>query len=309
MRIYHSLEAVANLKKPVVVSIGNFDGFHLGHQAIFDRIHQLTDGQGSIVIFSFSRHPSAVIRPDKPVSLLCSIAHKEKLLGQQGTDLLFHIPFTAQFSLQTADEFLSSLKKHLHFDTLVLGHDALLGKNREGTPEKIQSLSKILHFAVEYIPAVSDVHGIISSSRIRRLIRDGQLQEAAPLLGRPFSIYSQVCAGLGRGRQLGFHTANFNVAGLCIPPFGVYAVTMNYDGKEFAGIANLGIAPTLQQQTEPKLEVHLFDFNQDLYGMYVEVVLHDFIRPEHRFQNVDELKTQIAKDILSARNILLNKPI
>lgn len=308
MHILQSFESIKSLEKPIALTIGNFDGVHRGHQAIFQRMKELTSTGTSIAI-SFSNHPLNVLRPHTPVLSLCTNDHKIHLLEHEGIDFLFFISFTKSFSSQTPQQFLASLKDLLAFDYLILGHDAVLGKDREGTPDHILSIAKELHFHTEYLPAMVDLNGPISSSRIRQLIREGQLHDAAALLGRPFSYYSTVCQGAGEGRRLGYHTANIDLSGLSTPPHGVYAVTLKHAGKEYAGIANLGIAPTLRQYAAPLLEVHLFDFNGDLYGMNVEVVMHDFIRPEHRFQDVHELKNQIAKDVLRAKELLSNKPI
>jgi len=302
MRIVHSLEEIPGFSSPIVLSIGNFDGLHIGHQAVLNHLLKKTKDQHAIsAVLTFSNHPSTVLRPSHPTSLLCSIPHKMHLLSQTGIDLTILLPFTTSFSEQTAETFLRTIRQVLPFRFLILGSDAHMGKNRDGDRETVTSLSHSFGFSVEYL---SDCyyHGErISSSLIRHHIQKGDFSHAAALLGRPYTIYGPVLKGQGKGASLGFPTANLAVENLCLPPLGVYAVEVSVGGKEHRGIANLGFAPTMRQEASPLLEVHLFEHHEMLYEQTIDVRFLRFIRPERRFHSLEELKNQIALDVTEAK--------
>lgn len=304
MRIVYSLNELQIHQAPTVLSIGNFDGVHLGHQAVLKRLLETAHTlHFQSAVLTFSNHPSTVLRPTHPTPFLCTVAHKMRLLESMGIDLALLIPFTQEFSEQSAEAFLQNIRKVLPFNILILGHDAHIGKNREGDRHTVTNLGRTLGFQVEYIPDCFQGGHRISSSLIRDHIQKGQLVEATSLLGRPYSIAGRVMKGRGRGVSLGFPTANLTVSDLCLPPFGVYAVRAVIDGQEQAGIANLGVAPTIRQDSEPLLEVHFFADQGDLYNREIDVQLRDFIRTEKVFQSIEELKQQIAVDIVKAKSI------
>ncbi|MCH9610246.1 MAG: Bifunctional riboflavin kinase/FMN adenylyltransferase [Chlamydiales bacterium] len=266
------------------LTIGNFDGVHLGHMRVIKRICQL----GSPTLYTFSNHPSEVLQSSSK-KLLVLPEHKIWLLQSLGIETLVE-PFTTQLSQLTAEQFLSRFE----FDHLVLGHDAVIGKNRSGDYEELTRLSQKMGFTLEYVDPALHNDKPISSSRIRDHIEKGELESASTLLGRAYTIRGKVIEG--SKRNLGFATANIDVSGLCLPPLGVYRVRVG----ELCGLANLGVAPTFGPQP-PKLEVHLLDFSGDLYGQTIEVELEDFIRKERSFSSREELIAQIQEDLALPR--------
>lgn len=304
MKTFYALPNAQEISTPIVLTIGNFDGVHLGHKAILNRLNELSKQiKGINIVLTFSNHPSTVLNPDNPTPLLCSLNHKIQLMQQEKIDYLCILPFTKELSELSPEDFLHTIRKSIPFNTLVLGSDATIGKNRAGDRDQITKLSKTLHFDTEYLPDITLEGERISSSKIRDLIQQGQLQQAAKFLGRQFSIYSMVISGTGRGAKIGFPTANICIEGLCTPPRGVYAVHMIHDGKKHDGVANLGIAPTMRTNPNPIFEVHLFDHTENLYGTEVEVFFDQYIRPERRFDDINQLKLQIMQDIQLANQI------
>jgi riboflavin kinase/FMN adenylyltransferase len=302
MKIVHSLSETTDHHFPSVLTIGNFDGVHLGHHALLEH---LTDAaakkHGQSVVITFANHPSTILRPEQPVCLLCSLDQRIRLLEQAHIDLLYLLPFTEEFAAQTPEQFLKRLRQVLPFDLLILGSDASIGNQRTGNQDVVRSLAKTMNFAAEYFPDITVGHERISSSRIRELIRQGNFSQVKELLGRPYSIYGPVIKGAGRGASLGIHTANMDVKGICLPPLGVYIVTLIHQSGSFLGVANLGKAPTVRQDDTPTLEVHIIDQYIDLYEEKIEVVFHKFLRPEKRFESIEYLKQQIAQDIAAAK--------
>jgi len=301
------MDIIQNIKDyqldTAVVTIGNFDGVHLGHQKVLQQVtEKAKKHHRTSVAITFINHPSEVLHPEKPVCYLCTPEHKTQLLEQQGLNVLVQLFFTKEFSLQTAEAFLETIQSSIPFSHLILGHNASFGRNKQGTPEAIQDLAEAYNFEVEYVPPFTFEGSNVSSSKIRNYVLQGDLVQVEKLLGRPYSIYSTVIPGKGVGRQMGFPTANLNVAGLCLPPFGVYSVKVKIDEHTYDGIANLGIAPTIRNDKKPILEFHLFEETvQDIKGHYVEVALHHFIRPEQKFSSLIELQNQIKTDIEQAK--------
>ena len=298
MKIIHGLAPVPT-EKPVCLTIGNFDGFHLGHQFVIDTlIREAKKNNALSAVITFDDHPSKVLRPQNKVLHLFTLPQKISLLDQAKVDILIILNFTQEFSQQAPEEFLDSLQNAIPFDTLVLGHDARIGKGREGNHAHIQAFAK--HFNILSLEPYTLDHTIISSSLIRTLIQKGDLLQAAKFLGRPYSLQGTVIKGQGKGRIIGFPTANLAVEGLCLPPYGVYAVEVSCHGSSYKAIANLGIAPTVRQDLTPLLEIHLLGEQIDLYGKDITVRFKAFIRPEKRFASLEALKAQIHSDIQTA---------
>ncbi len=305
MQIAYALPVKPEGNLPLVLSIGSFDGVHLGHRTLLNYATQVAHQQHmQIAVITFSNHPSSVVRPDKSTAFLCTIEHKIQLLKQANIDQLFLLPFTKELAELSAEQFLSQLQHSLAFKALIVGDDTHIGKNRHGNKNTVLEIAKKLDFSVEYFPDVTLDGERISSSRIREYLQRGDLKQAEKYLGRPYSIYSQVIKGYNRGAEFGFPTANIGVNGLCLPPLGVYAVSIKHHGHAYLGVANLGTAPTVKTDSVPMLEVHLFNFNDDLYGQYVDVRFHAYIRPEVKFSSIDELKAQISSDISTAHKLL-----
>jgi riboflavin kinase / FMN adenylyltransferase len=306
MHIAYSLPSLLAQKTVLrILTLGNFDGVHLGHQMILKRTISLAEQfNASAAAITFSNHPATILRQEQPVLALCTLEHKKKLLSEIGLNELFLIPFTQDFSEQSAEQFVKKLQTSVLFSQLVLGSDAVVGKDRKGNKSVLMNLSNSMDFKVVYLSDYLIDEERVSSSRIRQHIQKGELQAAKKCLGRAFSIYSSVQKGAGRGTALGIHTANISVAGLCIPPLGVYAVTLLHQGHSYAAVANLGLAPTFREDHIPILEVHIWEQTVDLRDQYVEVIFHEYLRPEKRFSNVEELKEQIDADIRKAKKLI-----
>jgi riboflavin kinase/FMN adenylyltransferase len=305
MKILKSVEAFKSTGKPIVLSLGFFDGVHLGHQQVLRKVNDYKEKiKGQSVVITFENHPSTILQPEKPTELICTLDQRLQQISNQNIDLLILLKFTHEFSQQTAETFLNKLHEVIPFSHFVLGYDATLGKDRHGNPETIARLQKELDFTLDYVPELKLGDESISSSRIRAFIKSGDLDKADKFLGRKYSIYSHVIQGQGIGTKMGYPTANINVEGLVTPPFGVYAVQVMYGDTKINGIANLGLAPTVRERTSPLLEVFLFDYYKDLYSKSIEVIFFDYIRPEKRFESLDALKNQIAQDVKKTKQIL-----
>ncbi|MBS4168834.1 bifunctional riboflavin kinase/FAD synthetase [Parachlamydia sp. AcF125] len=306
MKVIHRLQEFLRTPQPVILTIGNFDGMHLGHQKVIQALKEVAKLQhAQTAVLTFENHPSTVLNPQNVVSQLCTLDHKLCLLEQAKIDWVVLLPFTLEFANQTAEIFLRKLHAHIPFIHLILGHDAFLGKDRKGDQTTLKAIANQLEFSLLYLPEYRIEATKISSSTIRQLIVKGKLPEASQLLGRPYSFYGRVKSGQGKGRRLGFPTANFDVTGMCLPPYGVYAVKLWRQGIYFPAIANLGVAPTMREGSVPILEVHLLDATLDnLPNTFCEVVFHSFIRPEQKFPSIEHLKAQISRDVIQARHYL-----
>lgn len=305
MKVFHEFAQLGEIPQLAVITIGNFDGVHLGHQTILNHTKDYAKNyQCLAAVITFSNHPSEVLRPNHPAKLITTPEHKLQLLQEQGIDLTLMLPFTKELSVLSCEEFLTKLMDTLSFKHLVLGYDAKIGKDRQGDGPILRELAKKMHFSIETLPPFALDNEPVSSTRLRHAIISDDLKLAGKLQGRPYSIYSMVTPGAGKGKTLGFPTANLDVQAFCLPPFGVYAVKVKHNGKLLNGVANLGFAPTVRQDRKALLEVHLFDQNQTIYGDHVEVIFVEFLRPERLFENLEALKEQIAKDIAEAKSHL-----
>lgn len=305
MKVLSTIEELNQFKRPTVLTIGNFDGVHCGHLALLNKLKQTAETlEAETVVLSFTNHPVEVLKPGHTVPRLCTLEHKVKLLDLLNLNTLVLTPFTNEFASQTPAQFIDRLKKHCNLKHLLLGHDAVIGKNREGSPTHLQDLAEQQKFSLEYLPELVLEGGKVSSSQIRALIAQGDLKGTEHLLGRPYSIYTTTRAGLGLGKRIGYPTLNFDVEGLCIPPYGVYAVAVIIEDTLLQGVANLGIAPTVRNDNKPLLEVHLLNYQENLVlTKGIEAQFIQFIRPEMRFHNIEELQDQISRDVQKARQI------
>ena len=293
MHLAHNFAELPKLPSPIALTIGFFDGVHLGHQALFSRLKTL----GRPVCLTFENHPLTVLRPDALRPLLTSNPHRYSLIEACGIEALLALPFTREFANQDPETFLTHLRQHLPFDHLLLGHDTHLGKDRAGTPQNLKSLAQTMGFALDQLDTFEVSGSPVSSSRIRHAIESGDLSLARELLGRPITYRDTVIRGRGVGNQIGTHTANLPLDGLCLPPDGVYAARLN----GLPAVANLGTAPTLQTGRRRLLEVHLLDQSADLYDQQVEVSLYSYLRPEKKFPSAEALRKQISEDIAAVR--------
>lgn len=303
MPIIEKLEDFTHSRQPLVLTIGNFDGMHRGHATVLKRAQALAGEEGEVIVLTFRNHPSEVLRPEQQTKLLSTLPHKLRLLQQFGIDNILLLPFTRYLAQHSARSFVENLRQFIPFSHLVLGHDATLGRDRQGDRMIMQSLGMDWGFHVHYLEEYRYEGKPVSSTRIREMLQLGDLLQVEELLNRPYSIYGPVISGNGKGKELGYPTANIDVSGLCLPPFGVYAIEVLHDSKKIQGIANLGIAPTIREDGKPILEVHLFENNQEWSELCLEVIFKGFIRSEKKFHNVDELRDQIRQDIELVKSI------
>ena len=308
MKVYRDFEEVGNIPN-AVLTIGTFDGVHLGHQKIIERLkYEAKKTNGETVLFTFFPHPRMVINPtNHGLKLIQTEAEKIENLERLGLDHLIIFPFTKAFSNLSADEFVKEyLIEKLHVKTIVVGYDHQFGKNREGTLKHLQKLSEILPFEVIEIPAheVDEIN--VSSTKIRKAIEIGDVQTANNYLNEPFEISGKVVQGNQIGRTIGFPTANIEVddALKIIPAIGVYAVEIVLaDQRKLEGMMNIGIRPTVSDSEEIKIEVFIFDFSEPIYDQRIKVYLLQRIRGEHRFQSLEVLRAQLQEDEKTVRSI------
>jgi riboflavin kinase/FMN adenylyltransferase len=313
MRILRDLSHCPKASQGAVVALGNFDGVHLGHQAIMSQcVASARAYQVPAAVMTFEPHPREFFsRQADEVKLrrlrLSGFNRKIALLERLGIDTLFLVRFNAAFASMPAERFVDEvLHRQLAVKHVVTGYNFAFGRGRGGNTDYLSLRGHQLGFGYTACPPVLDARGeVISSSAIRRLLREGDVRQAAQLLGFPYAIEGRVRHGDRRGRRLGFPTANISLRLLYPPRFGVYAVRVRVRGHagEYAGVANIGIRPTVGA-SEPLLEVHLLDQALNLYDSVLEVTLSDFIREEQRFDSLDALQTQIALDCDTARQRL-----
>jgi riboflavin kinase / FMN adenylyltransferase len=307
MQLIERLEDFTQPRHPLILTIGNFDGMHRGHCAVLKRAQHFAGKEGETVVLTFRNHPSEVLRPDQPTRLLCTLSHRIILLEKFGVNRILLLTFTKYLAKHSAASFIEHLRQFIPFSHLVLGHDSTLGRDRQGNRATMQELGDAWGFHVYYQDEYRFEGQPVSSTRIREALQQGDFNRVEQLLDRPYSIYASVSIGEGIGKQIGFPTANLEISELCLPPSGVYAVEVIKNSKSMEGIANLGVAPTIKTRSQPILEVHLFDQEQNLYGEPLEVIFKKFIRPEQKFDSLEELCHQIKGDIDSAKKFFLNR--
>jgi len=304
MEIYNSLDDPFPIRDPLVLTIGNFDGVHKGHQVVLNRLFEVKqENHLKSALITFKVHPVEVLF-NKKIEKILTPHHKIKLFAEFSIDYLFHLPFTPEFSQLSAEAFIKLLTDKLPLKYLLLGHDSTLGKNRHGNREIVEKIARDEGIRCEYVDPFLIQDQRVSSSLIKEFIKQGNLKQLELYLGRPYSIFATVIAGKGKGKVLGYPTANLSVEGLVLPPYGVYAIQVLHKGKMIKGVANLGIAPTIREDKIPVLEAFLFEHQEDLYGEEVEVVFLAYIRREIKFADVLSLQKQIAEDIHQAHTLL-----
>ena len=305
MKVHTSFESLQGVKNPVV-TIGTFDGVHLGHQSILNRIHQLAKTiEGESVLLSFYPHPRMVLHPeDHRVELLSSPEEKAGLLNAAKIDHLMIYPFSLEFSRMSAFDYVRDLLvTGLHAHTVVVGYDHRFGRNREGNHQTLLELSEVFGFQVEEIPAQVIDQNNVSSTKIRYALQVGKVEEANEFLGYKYSITGQVIHGDKIGRTLGYPTANIEPAYplKLIPANGIYAVNVKLKGESYNGVLSIGVRPTINNNNTRSIEVYIMAFEKDIYGEKISVELLSYLREEKKFGSIDELKQEIHNDIVKAQ--------
>jgi len=297
-----------------VLTIGNFDGVHLGHQKIIGlAVEKAKARNGQSVTFTFRPHPQVALRPHLQLQLLSTYDEKLEQLEKLGVDLVIEEPFSREFSSTGPEQFFTEvLLKRLGAEAIVVGYDFAFGRERNGHLEVLEALSKAAGVELTIVPPQRMGSDVVSSSKIRQNLLGGNVEQAGRLLGRPFSYRGVVIKGDARGRTLGFPTANLKIEDKLVISHGVYATRVLLEGKIFPSVTNVGIRPTFEMEgTAPHIlvETHLLNQNIDLYGRTLEVQFISKIRNEEKFQNLNELRAQIQRDIEEASQRLISNPL
>jgi riboflavin kinase/FMN adenylyltransferase len=310
MQVHRQIEGLNAFRK-AVVTIGTFDGVHTGHQKIIDQLKQEAKKiNGESVLITFDPHPRKVLDPGKPLKLINTLDEKIELLKKQGLDHLVIVPFTLQFASLSAEEYIQDfLFNRFHPHTVIIGYDHRFGHDRKGDYHMMEDFAEKLAFQLKEIPEHIVDSIIVSSTKIRDAIRLGDVQIANDLLGYEFFFQGTIIQGNKLGRKLGFPTANLQIndRDKLIPGHGVYAVTAALDQREFQGMMNIGIRPTLNDGLF-MIEVNLFDFDEEVYGQELKVHVRKFMRPEIKSNGLDALKEQITRDKLDVLTVLAGAP-
>jgi riboflavin kinase / FMN adenylyltransferase len=309
MKLIEDLDLIKHPFEKAVITIGNFDGVHIGHQALFHEVIERADAVGGTsVAMTFEPHPIRVLKENGHPPLITMYEQKVELIGATGIDVLIAVPFTKAFAALTAGEFVQNLLvDRIGVRTVVVGKDYTFGKNREGNLERLQQFADRLGFEVvvpDWIQMPGTLTGRISSTKIRTLVGEGRMREAQKLLGRHYQIRGTVGRGRDRGgKLLGFPTANITLHDELCPKTGVYAVSVEAADSVYKGVANIGFSPTFGDHIFT-VEVHLLDFDRDIYETNIRVNFIQRIRDEIKFSGIPELSEQILRDIEVARGIL-----
>lgn len=286
-----------------IVALGNFDGFHKGHQAVVGRAIERARAAGRpALVATFDPHPVRFFRPDAEPFRLTSLNQRQRLFAEAGADAMIVFPFNAALARLTAEEFVA--QRLAGVGGVVTGEDFTFGKGRGGNVSVLGELGRKYGFIAEAVAPVSDSVDVISSSRIREALQAGDCATATQLLTRPFAVEGIVQHGDKNGRELGYPTANVDLGTYLRPRYGIYAVRGRLaDGRILDGAANIGIRPNFDPPKE-LLEPHFFDFSGDLYGQTIEISFHAFLRDEAKFENLEALTRQIGRDCDQARDVL-----
>ena len=305
MRLYGH-NRISDELRGAIIALGNFDGFHKGHQAVAGAAIDWAKSESRpVIIATFDPHPVRYFKPDTPPFRLTTLDQRERLFTAAGADAMLVFEFGAQLATTTAADFVEKLLvDRFGAAGVVTGEDFTFGKGRVGNVAVMKELGAPLGLATKAVKPVSDRGEIVSSSRIRHALENGDPETATALMTRPFAIEGPVIHGDKNGRKLGFPTANIDMGHYLRPKYGIYAVKGRLpDGRVVGGAANIGIRPSFDPPKE-LLEPHFFDLDEDLYGKMIEVEFHHFLRGEQKFDDLDDLMVQIDKDCEQARALL-----
>ena len=306
MQVLRSIPELEQLRGPLFLAIGVFDGVHLGHQAVISTsAEHARTANGTPVVVTFDPHPEKILRPQRAPHLLTATQHKVALIRHLGVRHLLIINFDNKFAATEPEKFVEELVGHSKsLREICVGHEWAFGKNRRGNLDLLKQLGAKHDFTVVGIPPVKINGAVVSSTAIREAVEKGDFAKAAEMLGREYTVLGTVVHGDNLGKKIGFPTANLSAHSEQFPPNGVYVADAEIDNQVYRGVINLGVRPTVSEgKSERVLEIHLFDFDRDLYGRDIEVRFLKFLRPEKKFANLDALVEQIGRDCTEARAI------
>ena len=303
MKIFHGTEN-AKISRPTVLTLGVFDGLHLGHQRIMQTVVESAKMINAVpTAITFDPHPRAVLHPESAPPLLQTLDQRLAAFEFLGIQQAIVIPFNKEFAAQDAEIFLRDIiHERLQAREVFLGKGFEFGKNRSGNIELLRKISRELGFFADEVPEVRLRGTRISSSKIRQFLSEGRVNLARRMLGRPYGIEGQIIHGVQRGRTIGFPTANLRPHNRVIPRYGVYATATLINGIWRKSITNVGVRPTFENEVEPSVETFVLDFDGDLYGDVLRIRFLHGIRDERKFNGIDELKAQINKDLNRTKN-------
>jgi len=307
MKVYHHIDEFSRLNN-AIVTIGTFDGMHMGHRKIISGIKELAEKfGGETVILTFFPHPRMILHPeDESLKMINTIAEKADLMEKLGIDHLIITPFSRDFSNQTAEDYIRDvLVKKIGTKKIVIGYDHRFGKDRQGGFSDLQRLGPVYDFEVVEIPEQDINEVAVSSTRVRAALLKGDIELANTFLGYPFFVTGTVTRGDQIGRTIGFPTANILIEEQykLIPYDGIYAVKVKIDGESFNGMGYIGSRPTINGLTR-NIEVNIFDFTSDIYGKHIRMEFYNFVRGDIKFSSLEALKEQLAKDEADVRKLL-----
>jgi riboflavin kinase/FMN adenylyltransferase len=306
VKTLHSISELAQLRGPLFLAIGVFDGVHLGHQAvIFAATSHARAAEGTPVVMTFDPHPLKVLRPQYAPHLLTATEHKIALIRDLGVEHLLVINFDRKFAATSPEEFVEELVMHSRpLREICVGHEWSFGKDRRGNLDLLKKLGPQFDFSVVGVPPVLINGEVVSSTAIRQAVENGDFAKAAEMLGREYTILGTVTHGDNLGKQIGFPTANLSAHSEQFPPNGVYLAEAWINSALYHGVINLGYRPTVSSgKSERVLEIYLLDFDRDIYGEDVEVRFVRYLRPERKFDNMEALAQQIELDVRQAREL------
>jgi riboflavin kinase/FMN adenylyltransferase len=304
MRIFRSINIDEKFENPVL-TIGNYDGIHLGHRRIIERVKERArEMNGTSMLMTFYPHPLKVLKPERQVSAITPEDQKERVILETGIDVLFVVPFTAEFSCVTPEAFVKNiLVDTLAIRGLVIGFDFRFGAHGKGDVKLLEKLSHDYGFFVEVVHAIDMDGEKVGSNRVRKLLKEGDVSMVARLLGRPYMIEGRVVRGDGRGRKIGFPTINLHTDYPLVPKTGVYVTEVEFDGERHRAVTNIGYNPTFEDGRDLSIETFILDYRGDLYDKEVRLYFRERIRNEERFPSVEALKERIGEDVAAARNL------
>ncbi|NIS75388.1 MAG: bifunctional riboflavin kinase/FAD synthetase [Deltaproteobacteria bacterium] len=304
MRVIREVQNLDSISDDVFVTIGIFDGVHLGHQKILKVLKQMAGAGGETALVTFHPHPVKFFNPKGRFYEISTVEKKIELVKPFGINFFVIFPFGEDIANMDAEDFVRDiLVRRFRLRGVVVGFDFFFGRDRLGDTKMLKRLGEAFGFATEVIEPVSFMGSIVSSTRIRELILSGKVKEATLFLGRPFDVCGKIIHGAGRGRGLGFPTANIDFRSDLIPLPGVYAVMVGIGGSRYMGLTNVGFNPTFGEKTL-RVEVYILDFSEDIYGEEISLYFIDRIRDERKFASVEDLVAQMKRDVKRGRKIL-----